>query len=76
MQRNGTSKQEAETSNGAGRSGGFGELGPIALSFAEDQHDRFGRCVTTMSTPFKVSSRTLGWRLLSCFQCSWMRDAP
>lgn len=47
MQRNGSSKQEADSSNGPGRSGGFGELGPIALSFAEDQHDRFGRCFTT-----------------------------
>jgi hypothetical protein len=49
-QRNGASQQETGSSNGAsgaGRSGGFGELGPIALSFAEDQHDRFGRCVVS-----------------------------
>ena len=48
VQRNGSSKQEADSSYGSGRSGGFGELGPIALSFAEDPHDRFGRCVAPL----------------------------
>lgn len=57
-QHNGASQSSAESSNGAGRSGGFGELGPIALSFAEDQHIRFGRCEdVTCSNAFQPTSK-------------------
>jgi hypothetical protein len=69
VQRNGSSKQEADSSNGSGRSGsGFGELGPIALSFAEDQHDRFGRCVATAG--LLPTAKPHAWGCGCCFfQC-------
>jgi hypothetical protein len=64
VQRNGSSKQEADSSNGSGRSGGFGELGPIALSFAEDQHGRFGRCVINSRVTAHVQAARFGVQLL------------
>jgi ferredoxin len=66
VQRDGSSKQVADSSNGSGRSGGFGELGPIALSFAEDQHDRFGsddEAAQSGEQPRSISSlSTEEWR--------------
>ena len=70
-QNNGAGQQEAGSSNGAsgaGRSGGFGELGPIALSFAEDQRDRFGRCVRAAGWMRGVRAVPLQLQLLSLFQ--------